>query len=404
LCPLKGCLNNVNIQGFSAVKDKASATPTVVWTLWVNPITGALGSALAGMTIGECVPCKTTEHLEFAWYKQAGVTTLQSKVLGFYQGINADFLQSVVGDYEVLFTIDGVQQAGNAAGTIWPGNYPVPSTGVQSFADYLNNHPANTAPKDIWSAAGTIGNEALVIVATAGGIAPNHVWNGVAFAHYTVGVHDYMTIKGSPDSADVEIATASTCTKIEVIKERNSCTKEMELYGYDSKGKLIAGFDVNNIFLGTAKELMRDICVSMKAIAPATEGVRWDLKEVVTTSPCGDVTIKYFDPDVSPMVEVAESLIQCINGEGKCPCCEDAPVNLRSHVFKNASIPASNSIWTVPATAASPVSRFQVTARDVKGSTLDIKVNGLTTTTFSIDATVASSNIQIFVEPMDTIS
>jgi hypothetical protein len=152
-----------------------------------------------------------------------------------------------------------------------------------------------------------------------------------------------------------------------------------------------------------SKTVGRDICVTMKPILPATGSEVWNLWEEVTTSALGVVTVKYFDSDKSPMVEVSESLIKCINHDGKCPCVSGATTTT-PHVFKNASIPAGNSVWTVPSTSASPVSRFQVTARDAKGSTLDIKVTGLTTTTFSIDATVASSNIEIFVEPMQTFS
>jgi hypothetical protein len=113
----------------------------------------------------------------------------------------------------------------------------------------------------------------------------------------------------------------TTCRKIEVLKILD-CDDNLTLKGFEISGTPIATFDPLNLFAGEAKELMRDICVTLKGVAPATEGVRWDLKEVTTTTPCGDTTVKYFDPDVSPMVEVAESLIECINGEGKCPCCE----------------------------------------------------------------------------------
>jgi hypothetical protein len=121
----------------------------------------------------------------------------------------------------------------------------------------------------------------------------------------------------------------TACRKIEVLKIVD-CDDNLTLKGFEISGAPIAAFDPLNLFAGEAKELMRDICVTLKAVAPATNGVRWDLKEVTTTTPCGDTTVKYFDPDVSPMVEVAEDLIECINGEGKCPCCtETTPVAAR---------------------------------------------------------------------------
>ena len=54
LVPLKGCLNGVNVTGYTAIKDRATSSPSTVWTLWLNPITGALGAADPAMVIGEC--------------------------------------------------------------------------------------------------------------------------------------------------------------------------------------------------------------------------------------------------------------------------------------------------------------------------------------------------------------
>jgi hypothetical protein len=105
------------------------------------------------------------------------------------------------------------------------------------------------------------------------------------------------------------------------------------------------------------------------------------------------------------MVEIAEGEIECINSDGKCPCASGTMTPTPTpHVFRNATIPAGNSVWTVPAASASPVSRFQVTVRNSLGSDILVRVLSLNTTQFSIDATVASSNSEIFVEPMQTFS
>jgi hypothetical protein len=76
----------------------------------------------------------------------------------------------------------------------------------------------------------------------------------------------------------------------------------------------------------------------------------------------------------------------------------------KPHVFNNANIPVGSSTWNLPVTAASPVSQHQVTVRNALGSVVDVRVTSLTTTSFRIDAPVASSNVRIFAEPMETLS
>jgi hypothetical protein len=74
------------------------------------------------------------------------------------------------------------------------------------------------------------------------------------------------------------------------------------------------------------------------------------------------------------------------------------------HVFSGVNIPALKSIWTLPITASSPVSRFQVTVRDALGSDISVRVLAISSTQFSIDATVALSGVSIFVDPIKTLS
>jgi hypothetical protein len=76
----------------------------------------------------------------------------------------------------------------------------------------------------------------------------------------------------------------------------------------------------------------------------------------------------------------------------------------RPHVFKNVNIPTGQSFWVVPITATSPVSQFQVTVRNALGSDISVRVLVINSTEFSIDAAVASNNVNIFVEPIETLS
>jgi hypothetical protein len=80
------------------------------------------------------------------------------------------------------------------------------------------------------------------------------------------------------------------------------------------------------------------------------------------------------------------------------------PINitLKPHEFKNATIPQGQSIWTVPPTAASPVSKFQITVRDINGSVVAVRAVAISQTTFKITSPLAISGVSIFVNPIET--
>jgi len=55
---VRGCLNGQPINGMQVIADNASPVPTVLGSLWQDPITGAWGTPPVGMTFGECLPAQ----------------------------------------------------------------------------------------------------------------------------------------------------------------------------------------------------------------------------------------------------------------------------------------------------------------------------------------------------------
>jgi hypothetical protein len=215
---------------------------------WVDSAGVVQTAAPAGFVIGECKPCEVTKHFEFLGYITPETTGLQPKVLGLHQGVdNTAFNQSLAGDFEFYFVVDGNPQQGNGAGAAYGAQYPLNLPTLQSIADWLNAHPTNTAPKDSWIVAGTAGNQSLVIQGTIGGVAPNHTWQDMVLAHYDAGnIIDYNIFKTSPSSIDVEIAVPASCRTVEVLKELD-CDRNLRLFGFELDGTPIAGFDAKNL-------------------------------------------------------------------------------------------------------------------------------------------------------------
>jgi hypothetical protein len=89
---------------------------------------------------------------------------------------------------------------------------------------------------------------------------------------------------------------------------------------------------------------------------------------------------------------------------GQCPPEAVLPTSptLKPHEFKNATIPQGESIWTVPPTAASPVSKFQITVRDINGSVVAVRAVAISQTTFKITSPLSISGVSIFVNPIET--
>lgn len=215
---------------------------------WVDSAGVVQTTAPADFVLGECKPCEVTKHFEFLGYTTPETTGLQPKVLGLHQGVDgADFTQSLVGDFEFYLVVDGAAQLGNGAGAGYAAEYPLSFSSLQAVAEWLNVHPANTAPKDNWIVAGTAGNQSLVIQGSIGGVAPNHAWQDMVLAHYDAGsTIDYNIFKTSPSSADVEIAIPASCKTIEVLKELD-CNRNLTLFGFELDGTPIAGFDAKNL-------------------------------------------------------------------------------------------------------------------------------------------------------------
>ncbi len=74
------------------------------------------------------------------------------------------------------------------------------------------------------------------------------------------------------------------------------------------------------------------------------------------------------------------------------------------HEFKNVNIPALESIWTVPLSAQSPISSFQITVRNEFGSDVMLRAVGISPTQFKISVPLAVNSVTIFVNPIKTFS
>jgi hypothetical protein len=344
--PVRICVGGVAylVRQRSVYDSEAAASVSLVAEYTTDGVTWTMTAPTGSITLGECPKCEVAKQFEFLNYRTPETTGLQPKVLGLHQGIDSvDFNQSMAGDFEFYLVVDGAAQLGNAAGAGYGAQYPLQFPTLQSIADWLNVHPANTAPKDTWVVAGLAGAQSLVIQGTVNGVAPNHVWADMVLAHYvSAGSIDYNFFKTSPNSIDVEMVVPAQCRTIEVLKEVD-CNRSIQLFGFELDGTAISPFDPKNLRSGVAKELRRSICVTMNPVAPATVGETWNLEEVTSTIACGDTTVKYFDPDKSPMTEVDAALIKCINSDGKCPCATGtttatSTVTNKIYLTKNAGV------------------------------------------------------------------
>jgi hypothetical protein len=307
-----------------SVYDSEAATPvSLVAEYTTDGVAWSTTAPVGAITLGECPKCEVTKQFEFLNYHTPETTGLQPKVLGLHQGIDGvDFNQSAGGDFEFYLVVDGVPQIGNGAGAGYGAQYPLQFPTLQSIADWLNAHPANTAPKDTWAVAGLAGAQSLVIPATIGGVAPNHVWADMVLAHYvSAGSIDYNFFKTSPSSINVEMVLPATCRTIEVLKEID-CNRAVTLFGFEIDGTPIAGFDKANLKHGIASSKETTLCAVM------TNSEVWTIKAIETTTACGDTTFKYVDPDVYPQVEIDKALVASIIREGDCKCCDKPTVTL----------------------------------------------------------------------------
>jgi hypothetical protein len=91
---------------------------------------------------------------------------------------------------------------------------------------------------------------------------------------------------------------------------------------------------------------------------------------------------------------------------GQCPPEVVSPIpittNNAPHVFKNVNLIAGDNIFTLPASASSPVGMFQVTIRDSVGSDVSTRVLSISNTQIKITPVVPIDGVFIFVTPMAT--
>jgi hypothetical protein len=75
------------------------------------------------------------------------------------------------------------------------------------------------------------------------------------------------------------------------------------------------------------------------------------------------------------------------------------------HLFANKNLIAGLNTFTVPASASSNTSQFQVTARRVStGADVSLRFVPINNTSFNIDVATATTGVNIYVNPIDTTS